>query len=52
VQKSQEPVSLKFLIDAKTKIDGKLKVGATAIVDYRTEDVNNIAVQVVVLPAA
>ncbi len=52
VQKSQEPVSLKFLIDAKTKIDGKLKVGATAIVDYRTEDVNNIAVHVVALPAA
>jgi hypothetical protein len=48
VQKSQEPVTLKFLIDASTKIDGKLKVGAAATVDYRTEDVNNIAVHVVV----
>ena len=52
VQKSQEPVSLKFLLDANTKIDGKLKVGATVTVDYRTEDVNNIAVHVVVHPAA
>ena len=48
VQKSQEPVTLKFLIDDNTKIDGKLKVGATATVDYRTEDVNNYAVHVVV----
>jgi hypothetical protein len=52
VQKSQEPVTLKFLIDNNTKIDGKLKVGITATVDYRTEDVNNIAVHVVVHPAA
>jgi hypothetical protein len=47
VQKSQEPVTLKFLIDDNTKIDGKRKVGATAI-GYRTEDVNNYAVHVVV----
>lgn len=48
VQKSQEPVTLKFLIDDQTKIDGKLKVGATVTVDYRSEDVNNFAVHVVV----
>jgi hypothetical protein len=52
VQKSQEPVTLKFLIDANTKIDGNLKVGAGVTVDYRSEDVNNIAVHVVVHPAA
>jgi hypothetical protein len=52
VQKSQEPVTLKFLIDDHTKIDGKLQVGSTATVDYRTEEVNNIAVRVVVLSAA
>jgi hypothetical protein len=51
VQKSQEPVTLKFLIDANTKIDGNLKVGAGVTVDYRSEDVNNIAVHVVVHPA-
>jgi hypothetical protein len=52
VQKSQEPVTLKFLIDDTTKIDGQIKVGATATVDYRTEDVKNIAVRVVVHSAA
>jgi hypothetical protein len=51
-QKSQEPVTLKFLIDANTKIDGKLKVGVAATVDYRTQDVNNIAVHVLVYPTA
>jgi hypothetical protein len=45
-------VTLKFLIDNNPKLDGKLKVGITATVDYRTEDVNNIAVHVVVHPAA
>jgi hypothetical protein len=44
-------VGLKFLIDDNTKIDGKLPAGATATVDYRSEDVNNIAVNVVVHPA-
>lgn len=52
VQKSQEPVTLRFLIDNNTKIDGKLKVGVTATVDDRTEDVNKVAVHVVVHPAA
>jgi hypothetical protein len=52
VQQSQEPATLKFLIDDTTKIEGRLKVEATAPVDYRTEDVNNIAVRVVVHPAA
>jgi hypothetical protein len=45
-------VTLKVLIDDHTKIDGKLQVGSTATVDYRTEEVNNIAVHVVVLSAA
>ena len=52
VQKGQEPVTLKFLIDDTTKIDGQLKVGATATVDYRTEELNNIAVHLVVHLAA
>jgi hypothetical protein len=47
----QDAVTLKFLIDDNTKIDGKLVVGSMAAVDYRTEDVNNIAVHVVVQPA-
>jgi hypothetical protein len=52
VQKSQESVTVKFLTDDRTKIDGKLRVGAIVTVDYRTEDVNNIAVHIVVRPAA
>jgi hypothetical protein len=52
VQQSQEPAILKFLVDDTTKIEGQLKVGATAPVDYRTEDVNDIAVHAVVHSAA
>jgi hypothetical protein len=52
VQKSQDAVTLKFLIDGATKVDGQLKVGSMVSVDYRTEDVKNIAVHVVVQPAA
>jgi hypothetical protein len=51
VQKSQEPVTLSFLIDDHTKIDGKLEAGSATTVDYRTGEVNNIAVHVVVLSA-
>ena len=52
VQQSQERAALKFPIDDTTKIEGPLKVGATAPADYRTEDVNNIAVHLVVHSAA
>jgi hypothetical protein len=52
VQNSRGPVTLKFRIDDNTKIDGQLKVGAAAMVDYRTEGLNNIAVQVIVHRAA
>jgi hypothetical protein len=52
VQKSQDAVTLKFLIDGATKVDGQLKVGSMVSVDYRTEDVKNIAVHVVMQPAA
>ena len=48
VKKSENPVTLRFLIDDATKIEGKLKVGSIATVDYRTADGNNIAVHVVV----
>ncbi len=51
-QDSQARVTLKFQIDSSTRIDGKLKVGSMVTVDYRTEDMNNIAVHVVVQPAA
>jgi hypothetical protein len=50
VKKSQDLVTLRFLIDDSTKIDGKLEVGSVATVDYRTDEGNNIALRVVVQP--
>jgi hypothetical protein len=51
VKNSQDLVTIKFLIDDATKFDGRLEMGAVATVDYRTEDVHNIAIRVVVRPA-
>ena len=48
VKKSQDRVMLTFLIDDATKFDGRLEVGSTATVDYRTDGRENIAVRVVV----
>jgi hypothetical protein len=48
VKKSQDLVTLQFLIDDTTKVEGRLEVGSRAIVDYRTDDGNNIATHVVV----
>jgi hypothetical protein len=52
VQKSQDVVTLTFLIDGATKIDGKLAVGSTATVDYRNRGADNVAVHVVVQSTA
>ncbi len=51
VKKSQDLVTLRFLIDDTTRIDGKLEVGSTATVDYRSDGGNNIALHVVVQSA-
>jgi hypothetical protein len=51
VRKSQDLVTLRFLIDDATRIDGKLEIGSTATVDYRSDDGNNIALHVVVQSA-
>jgi hypothetical protein len=51
VKKSQDLVTLQFLIDDTTKVEGRLEVGAQATVDYRTDDGNNIATHVVVQPS-
>jgi hypothetical protein len=48
VKKSQNPVTLQFSIDDATKFSGRLQVGSTATVDYRTDAGNNIAERVVV----
>jgi hypothetical protein len=51
VKKSQEQVTLQFLIDDATKFEGRLEVGSLATVDYRTDGGNNIALHVVVQQA-
>jgi hypothetical protein len=51
VKKSQDLVTLQFLIDDATKVEGRLEVGSMATVDYRTDDGNNIALHVVVQPS-
>ena len=48
VKNSQDVVTIKFLIDDDTKVVGRLETGALATVDYRAEDVHNIAIRVVV----
>jgi hypothetical protein len=48
VQKGTDPEKVEFVTDKNTKIEGKLQVGSTASVDYRTENKRNVAVRVVV----
>jgi hypothetical protein len=52
VKRSQDLVTLRFLIDDTTKIAGRLEIGSVATVDYRTVDGNNIATHIVVQSAA
>jgi hypothetical protein len=52
VTKSEDVVTIKFLIDSATNIDGKLAVGSAVIVDYRNEGADNIAVHVLVKSTA
>jgi hypothetical protein len=50
VNKSQDLVTLQFLIDDTTKVEGRLEVGSMVTVDYRTDAGNKIATHVVVQP--
>jgi len=51
VKKSQDLVTLQFVVDDTTKVEGRLEVGSVATVDYRTDEGNNIATHVVVQPS-
>lgn len=51
VKKGQDSVTFRFLIDDTTTVEGTLKVGAHATVDYRSNDGTNIATHVVVQPS-
>ena len=52
VSNGQERKTMEFLVDDDTKVEGKLRVGAQATVEYRSADGRNIAVHVVVKPAS
>jgi hypothetical protein len=52
VKKSEDVVTLKFLIDDATKVDGRLAVGSVVTVDYRNDGADNVAVHVVVKSTA
>ncbi len=52
VKKVQGWVTVQFLIDDMTAVEGRLKVGAHATVDYRTDDGTNIATHIVVQPSS
>lgn len=52
VTTGQERKTVEFLVDDDTKVEGKLKVGSQASVEYRSADGKNIAIHVVVTPAA
>lgn len=52
VTNGQEKKIIEFLVDDDTKMEGKLKIGSHATVEYRSADGRNIAVHVVVKAAA
>jgi len=49
---NQGQQTVEFLVDDKTKVEGKLTIGAQALVEYRSDSGKNIAVHVVVTPAS
>ncbi|MGH9743619.1 MAG: hypothetical protein ACRD51_14840 [Candidatus Acidiferrum sp.] len=51
-EKNQKAQRVQFLVDNKTKVDGKLTIGAQAMVEYRSDSGKNIAVHVVVTPSS
>jgi hypothetical protein len=52
VTKNQDVNTVQFMVDGKTKVEGKLAVGAQATVEYHSNESKNIAVRVIVTPAS
>jgi hypothetical protein len=52
VAKNKDASTVQFMVDDKTKVEGKLAVGAQATVEFRTDEGKNIAVRVVVTPSS
>ena len=49
---NQRPQTVEFLVDDQTRVEGKLTVGAQAVVEYRSDSGKKVAVQVLVTPAS
>jgi hypothetical protein len=52
VKKGNDLQTLQFQIDRDTKIQGKLEVGAQAMVEYRSDEGKNVALSVIVQQSA
>jgi hypothetical protein len=52
VAKNKDASTVQFMVDNKTKVEGKLAVGAQATVEYRSNEGKNIAVHVIVTPTS
>ena len=52
VKDNQAPRTVQFFVDDKTKVEGKLTIGAQAMVEYRADNGKNVAVRVVVTPSS
>jgi hypothetical protein len=52
VKEKRPQQTVQFLVDDKTRVEGKLAIGAHATVEYRSDSGNNIAVHVVVTPTS
>lgn len=52
VTQGQARKTLEFLIDGDTEVEGKLQIGPQAAAEYRSVDGKNVAIHVVVAPAA
>ncbi len=51
-RRNQQQTKVRYLIGARTKLEGKLSIGSQATVEYRSEDGNNMATHMYVLPAS
>ena len=52
VAKNKDISTVQFMVDDKTKVEGKLAVGAQVTVEYRSNEGKNIAVHVIVTPTS
>lgn len=52
VNENKSKQTLQFLVDETTTVEGKLAVGAQAMVEYRSDGGNNLALHVVVTPSS